>query len=219
MKIKGLITAVLLLTLSLSVLVSCENDRDYDEAEVILAAKDLIRKSEPLNFIYYGKGFLFTEDGSGVYKKIDPTECERYGISTIDELKAKTYEVFSSERAALMIQTVLLPIQDEDGKVLHYARYYQHTTDTESYIMVNTTHEYSMTNTVCYDYENISVYDVEGEVIVVNIPVTLTRADGKVKNSEIKIKLIEEETGFRICSASHAVYDENSDLLEELLKK
>ena len=219
MKLRGLITVVLLIILSLSVLVSCENDRDYDEAEVILAARELIKKSETLNYIYYGKGFLFTDEGSGIYKKIDSAQSLKYGIDTIDELKAMTYEVFSSERAALIIATVLSPIQDEDGKILHYARYYQHTDESESYIMVNGIYEYSMTNGIEYNYDGVRVYDVEGEVIVVSVPVTLTRADGKIKETELKIKLIEEENGFRICSASHAVYDEHSDVLDDLMNK
>lgn len=218
MRIKGFICLILACVISLSVLTSCEIDRDYDEAEVIAAAESLIRKSEPLNLIYYGKGFLYTEEGSGIYKKIDPSECEKYGISTIDELKTRTLEVFSGERAELMFKTHLSAIQDEDGNILHYARYYQQTSGDESYIMVNEAYDYQMTNGIAYDYGSIKVYDVEGKVIVVSISVTLTGANSKVKKLELKVKLIEEENGFRICSAAHAVYDENSDVLDDLLK-
>ncbi len=219
MRLKKIIASLLIAVLSVSVLVSCENDREYNETEVILAAESLIKKSEPLNEIYYGKGFLFTETGSGIYKKIDSLECERYGIHTIDALKERTFEVFSTDRAELMFSTHLSSIQDEDGNILHYARYYQHTSGDESYIMVNGIYEYSMTNRTVYDYSGISVYDVEGEIIIVSVPVTLIRTDGKEKRTELKIKLIEESKGWRICSASHAVYDENSDAYEDLLNQ
>ena len=216
MKIKQLIAILLLLIFTAASFTSCENDREYDEAEVIRAAEELIRKSEPINEIYYGKGFLPSKEGKGIYKKVAEGECERLNVYSLDELKAKTKEIFSFDRAEMMINTGLTPIQDEEGNIFHYARYYEEKGEDVSYIMVNEVYEYQMTNSIAYDYSKISVDDVEGEIIVVKLPVTLTRKDGVVKNTELKIKMIEEEAGWRFFSASHAVYDENSDIYEEL---
>ena len=123
MRLKRLTALLLTLIITLVLVCSCENDREYDEAEVISAAEELLKKSEPLNEIYYGKGFIPSDEGKGIYKKALSGECERLEIYSLDELKEKTREVFYTDRADMMINTVLSSIQDEDGNILHYARY------------------------------------------------------------------------------------------------
>ena len=58
MRNKALLLTIVVI-IALFSCVSCGNNRDYDEIEVIEAAKDLIKKSEKLNDIYYGYGIQY----------------------------------------------------------------------------------------------------------------------------------------------------------------
>ena len=209
MRFKRIIAALLLIITAVSTLSSCEKDREYDEAVVKREAEQLIKKSIPLNEIYYGKGFLYTDEGEGNYKKIAEGEAERYGIESIDVLKEKTLQVFSKSWSETIFTTLLSG--QNDGEHRTYARYLQYSKGEESYIVVNIAHEYQMTNTIEYDFSGINVIGAKGEKVTISVPVTLTRTDGGVKSDEIRISMIEEENGWRLSGSSHAVYNEYSD--------
>ena len=211
-----LLLTVLLLSLSL---VSCEKDREYDEGEVISAARELLSLAKPINEIYYGKGLEYDpESGNGIYKTALEESLSGFGISSVEELKEKTLRVYSDERANLMFNTVLSSISDE-GVIKHYTRYYDYTDgEGNSFVMVNSDYNYYLTGEIEY-LDGIEVVDVEGEIIVISVPVRLTSVSGKVKNTSLEIRMIEESDGWRFTTASHAVYNESSDAYEDLLDK
>lgn len=213
-----IISLLLVFILSFS-LTSCEKDREYDEGEVIAAAKSLLEKAKPINEIYYGKGLEFDEEsGNGIYKIALRESLESFGIGSVEELKTRTLEIYSDERAELMFNTVLSSISDE-GVIKHYVRYYDYTDEEGNFfVMVNSTYSYYMTGEIEY-LDGVEVVDVEGEVIVISVPVKLTSEAGKVKNTELEIRMIEESDGWRFTTASHAVYNESSDAYEDLLDK
>ena len=212
------ILSLLLLIASLMTLVSCERDREYNEAEVIAAAKELLLKTQAVNEIFYGKGFEVVEDeGVGIYKKASAESLSSYGVFTIDDIKRKTLEVFSDKRSSIMFSTVLESIKDE-GVIVHYLRYYEHTDeDGNKYVMVNTDYDYHLKGSIEY-LDGINVKDVKGEIIIIGVPVKLTSQSGKVKNTEIEIEMIEEEDGWRFNSPSEAVYNESTEEYENLNK-
>ena len=214
------ITALLLALILMFTLTSCEKDREYDEAEVLRATADLIERAKPINEIFYGKGLSFTEEGAiGAYKPATPASLTRYGISTIDDLKALTRSVYSSKTSEGIFAAVLSPTYSGDS-IVNYARYYQAVDDdgNPTTIMVRSNYEhFGSTNMVYHD--GMTVKDVEGEVIIVSVPVTLTReSDGKVKNTTIDVKLIEEADGWRLCKTTYVVYTESTDEYDEMNK-
>lgn len=213
-----IILTALIMTLLLS-LVSCEKDREYNEGEVIAAAEELLSKVKPINEIYYGKGLQYAEDsGSGIYKAATEESLSYFGISSIEELKAKTLEIYSDSRSDVMFNTVLEAISD-DGVIRHYARYYDYTDEEEnSFVMVNSKYEYYLTGDIEY-LPGIRVTDVEGEVIVISVPVRLTSESGKIKETSLEIRMLEESDGWRFTTPTHAVYNESSDAYEDLLDK
>ena len=213
-----IIIAVLLIVASLSALCSCEVDREYDEREVIESAEALLDKAKILNEIYYGKGIAWQEEsGNGIYKRADGASLEKFGIFSIEELKTKTLEVFSDARCVTMFNTVLSSIKDDDV-IVHYLRYYQQTDeDGTSYIMVNSKYDYHMKGSMEY-LSGIRVTDVKGEIIVISVPVKLVSESGKVKNTEIEVEMIEESDGWRFASPCEAVYNESTDIYDELNK-
>ena len=85
-KIISLVLAVVFLLL----LASCgaEKNRSYDEAEVKTAAEELIRKTERLNEIFWGKGIPYVEEyGYTGYYPADPIYLVEHGFLTVDDLK------------------------------------------------------------------------------------------------------------------------------------
>ena len=83
--------------------------------------------------------------------------------------------------------------------------------------MVLTNYSYVLKNTIEYG-ENITVIGSFGRIVKISVPVKLTREDGKVKEKNITVDMIEEESGWRLASASYAVYNESTDRYEDLLE-
>ena len=214
MKIKAFLLAVALIFSSIG-LISCkkeEKDREYNEQEVLSAAKDLIKKSELLNEIYYGYGiecdFNDMSNANGNYFPADILSCERFGITDVNDIKTLTRECFTEAQSNYMINNTLSPVKDGSGEIVHFARYYQEyntlNLEEEKCIMVYSKYEPLLIDTVEYFYETVRVDDVEGEIIIVAINVSVTNSQGNVQNKTIKIELLEEKNGFRINSPTYA---------------
>ena len=170
-----LLTIVVIFTVLLT---SCARNRDYVESEVIEATEKLIRASASLEEIYYGKGITHDQDKSGAngaYYRASEASLKRYGITTLDDLKVKTREVYTVALSDIIINTKLSSVSDEDG-IQSYARYYQKYSaldGTEECIMVYDLAEIFLVDTIVYDYTTIRVNRVKGESIFVNIDVTV----------------------------------------------
>lgn len=210
------VIALILVSVSLLSLFSCEKDRKYDEAEVISATRELLLASVPINEIYYGKGLDYKADGeSGIYKAATVEGLEKYGVSTVEDIKTKTLEVFSDSIAETMFSSVFSSISD-DGVIVYYSRYYQayDEKNNPTEIMVNSKHEYFLTGSISYDLESVTVLDVEGEVIKLGVSADVSSKSGKVKTMSLTVRIIEEADGWRLKSPSYAVYNESTDIYE-----
>ena len=206
------IFAILLLILTVFS-VGCEKNREYDESEVILAAKTLIKNSAELNEIYWGKGIAHTGDistSNGYYYEADVIDLKKYGIETVDGLIKKTGETFSKSYSENIFETKLSSVYDEEG-IYSYARYYQKYSDAENKepeaIMVYSKAINLLTDEVEYLYDTISCEGSKGETVYVKISVTVTRGDNS-QEREITIGLIEEDVGWRIDTPTYISYDE-----------
>ncbi len=219
MKIKALLLTLVVVFMMICN-TGCKNNREYDEAEVVLAAELLIKKSEILNEIYYGNGIAYDADISkaeGYYYPADPVHTYKLGVSTVEELKTLTRECFSESFANSIINTKLSSIMDEEG-IQSYARYYQKYNaldDTEECIMVYKNAVVYLIDTVVYDYTTIKVSGVEGDEVFVKITATVTNSEGKSQTVEKEISLIEEEDGWRINSPTYIRYV-NDDYYKDL---
>ena len=215
-----MIVFILLACLAFS-LFSCDGgvkDREYDEAEVLACAADLIERSKTLNEIYFGKGYEYDEEKkNGIYCQATDESTEYFGIHSVAELKVRTKEIFSDSLSDRMFNTVLSSIVDEG--ISHYARYYDTKADANGrvFIMVNKNYEYYLKGSIQY-LDGIYVKDVEGEEIILAVPVILTSESGKTKQKEIEVRMIEEDDGWRLSSSTDAIYNENTDIYEELLE-
>lgn len=193
-------------------------NREYNEAEVIAAAKLLIEKSATVNELFYGDGLAIIDDknyANGNYYMADPISVESYGIETVDDMKKMVRECFTTDYSNLLISTVLSSVSDDSG-IQGLARYYQKTSaldDTPECIMVlNDLEKVLLKDNVTYDYMTLKVVGSEGEYVKVSITVTVENSDKKVQTKDIEIKLLEENGKWKIDSPTYARYVEGLNL-------
>ena len=216
--IKKVVSLTLVVIIALFSLISCEKDREYDEQEVLSAANTLIKKSELINEMFYGKGLAFIDDknnANGNYYMADPVSQEMFGVQTVDDMKALVREAFSVDYSNLVINTTLSSVSDDSG-IQGLARYYQKTNaldDTPECIMVlNDDERIMLKDSVKYHYDTLAVIGSEGEHVKVKIAVTVTNSDNKSQEKTLEIKLIEESGEWRIDSPTYARYTADFEL-------
>ncbi len=216
---KKLLSIILALVM-ISSLISCERDREYDEAEVIAAASELIEKSHRLNELFYGRGLEFSEEGGvGKYKPATSESLEKFGISTLEDMKSLTREIFSESYCEVIFGSSVFTSTKLDDVIKVYARYYQSYDDGENpdSIMVLSDYEYSLKGS--YEYKgDLRVVDVEGDVIVVRASVVAVSESGKSKSLDFDIRLYEESYGWRLTTPTYVVYNEYTDIYDNLKK-
>lgn len=216
MKSKKIITLVCILLLFSIVLplTSCNRNRDYDEAEVLLAAENLLRLVIPLNTVYFGGGINYLPEraGEGSYCEADPVHLSALGFSTVAALQEKTLAVYTDGCAENIFSTKLEAI-NVDGYIVEIARYYQ-ATDPESgeptVIMVNKNMKQVFDDRMTFDFSTLRVLGSEGERVNLEITVTVKDGDGNGKNMTLPVVLIEEAEGWRLDSLVLANYREES---------
>ena len=98
--------------------------------------------------------------------------------------------------------------------MIAHARYYQKynaiddsTEYAEECIMVDSEAEVLLDDKIVYDYDTLTVSHAKGDLVFVNITVTVTDSEGeKSQTKELSISLIEEADGWRINSPTYTTY-------------
>lgn len=197
-------------------------NRRYDEQEVMEAASELITAAAELNEIYYGKGIAYLENSShniSIYREADPLSLEKYDVKTINQLKQKTLNVFSQSHAESMFESAFSGSFTQNG-TSNMSRYYQKYDDkgiNPVCIMVRSNYEPLMKAENVYDMSSLKVIESKGEYVYVTLSVTVIEED-KVQEQTLRIRLIEEDGGWRISSTTFANYNELQDIYNELQK-
>ena len=209
---KRIISFILLYSILTLSLISC-GDREYNEQEVISAAKILISDSELLNEVYWGKGIPYTEDkntSDGVYYEALYAYHSKMGFNTVSELRELTAKTFSDDYCIQIYSSVLANVQDGDKAIL-LARYYQKFSaadlNSPESIMVNTTWKAILTDEVEYDLESIKVLGSEGDKVIITVDATVKRTGYDPQIRTIEVDLIEEDDGWRLDSPTSLKYD------------
>lgn len=222
MKIKALLLTLVVIFSAFS-FNSCktkkEKDREYNESEVLEAARTLIKKSEILNEIYYGQGIEYdigdTSNSNGYYYPADLMSLDKFGVTNVEDIKRLTRECFTTGQSDQMINTILSSIRNQSGDIIHFARYYQEyetlNENVEKCVMVYSKYDVLLVDTVEYFYDTLRVIGVKGQIIKVEIEANATSPAGNVQRKKIVIDLLEEANGFRIDSPT---YVRNTDIQE-----
>lgn len=216
---RRIISLILLTSLILStmLIVSCgEKNREYDSATVLLEAEKLIKKTETLNEIFWGDGLNYIDDlnySDGIYYMANPVDTKLLGFETVDELWAKTVEVYSYGYCKIISETVFDGLKSDTG-VISYSRYYQKYSvldpEEPECIMVNSQFYKSFYSDIEYMYDTIYDIGSEGEVIYIGIKARVSY-EGKSQIKDLKIGIIEEADGFKIETPTFANYYEETE--------
>ena len=199
-------------------------NREFVASEVEAAAKTLIERSLDFNEILYGKGIEYEADHSNsIYKPASDASLEKYSISTVEDLKSKLSEVFSSGYIDQVNKSDIFNPVVDDGGVRRYTRYFDKTQEGgETKLFVNAVYDYVLKNTYEYITEPKALRSSGDVVIVVaTVRATIKDEEGKVKKTrdfDHEIKLVEEASGWRIHSSTYIVYNEYTDIYEEMTK-
>lgn len=206
-----LIALATLFTLSLS-LTSCKKNREYDETEVVEAAKELLPKAALLYSVYYGNGIRYIPSGftDGDYCQADDLHLYELGFTTVEELKAKSYEVFSLSYCENIFATYLETAMSEDGtKVVHPARFTMN--GTNEYMLVNKNYErYAYViyeDRMGYDLGSVKALGSTKDYVNMSVVATVSNEEGATRSCELKFNLYEEQSGWRIAGPCFANYD------------
>ena len=205
---KKLLSLIIIISI-LTLLVSC--NRKYDEEVVRVEAERLIRASENLNEIFWGRGIDYiegTNTADGYYREASYSALKKFGFTTIKELEELTRATFSESYADSVLATTTSSIIDEDG-IQFLARYYQKYTD-ETYtepecIMVYTQVKPLLLDEVEYFYDSLRVTHSKKKTVFVEIDCKVVREDGKTQTKTLEIGLVEEENGWRISTPTYSV--------------
>ena len=223
---KRILSFLLILVVFFTVLsiVGCgEKNREYDENEVLEASRNLIPKSVILNELFYGYGIaadLSSTKFNGVYYEADFISQDKFKINSVDEMKSKIKECFSSDYSNLIISTKLSSILDENGTPIALVRYYQDPTDTEI-IMVNKDASVDLKDKLEYLYDSLRVVESRGQEVFVAIDVKITTEDKKEQTRTVEVALIEENGEWKINSPTYTTYfdrDKYDDLQNKITK-
>ena len=203
------------------------SDREYNEAEVSLAARDLLEKSIFINDIFWYDGIPTGEDQEGVtlkaYKRADKAYLEDKGITLFDDIKKLTRGVFSESKSEDYFRIFLAGSNDESFTgVSYYIPEYLINTETgerkEIGILVSDKRAedklVKIGEKTEYDYDSIKVIASEGERVKIEVKCTVTTSDGKTQTRTENMYLIEEDDGWKLDSFSKIAYLEEINLSE-----
>ena len=221
-RVVRIISLLLIVSLLPFTLISC--NRRYDEAEVRAAAERLLLASAELNEIYYGDGIPYLENSAhniSVYCEADPAALLELGFKSIAELKQKTLEVFTEAHAETMFKGSFSGTFSQSG-ASNMARYYQKFDDNKANpkpvcIMVRSNYESMLLGDVSYKLDTLEVTHSEGDFVHATVVATVT-LDDKTQEHTLKLRLYEEEAGWRLASTTFAKYNEYQDIYDELQK-
>ena len=203
-------------------LISCaeeEYNREYNSAEVEAVAEELIESSLVLNDILYGKGIGYTEDEStSIYKVADKESLEKFEIEHISDIEPRLRAVFSKAYVDTVYSSDIFTPLVEDEITKSYARYFEDEDEEgKTVIYVNKSYNFVLKNS--YEYiGRVKAERSEGDFVIVSATVRATRDGGISKDFKLEIKLIEESEGWRLASPTYKVYNEYTDIYEDMTK-
>ena len=223
MKKKGKYIAIILVIAAIIALIAAlsPRDREYDEAVVKAAAIELLTEAAKLNEIYYGNGIDYLDESQhniSIYCEANPASLDKYGITTVDDIKQKTFAVFSSSQCDSMFKGAFSGSYSQG--LSNMSRYYQKYDDKTGEplcIMVHSEYEQLMIGENVYDFNTLKVTGSKREFVYITIDVNVIYGE-KTQKHTLTIRLLEESAGWRIASTSFASYNELKDLYDELQK-
>lgn len=204
-KIKRILLLALCFSMLSLSLVSC--GAKESESELLAIAKDLTEQSARVNEIVFGDGIALKEDGYsvGAYTEADEESLAFYGVSSVEDIKARLSAVYSEATAAWVEGTVLTSVK-EQSQVLTYARYYDDKkmegVNFVPVLMVRENHEQMAFGKASYaDY---TLQSSSRKEAVFTVDITVTDGEETKVFSDVRVTMVKEENGWRLDTTTYA---------------
>lgn len=186
-------------------LASCAEEKiEYDESEVVEAAKSLIEASYEINEIYFGRGLPISEEDSEAAKEfyegldldMDAVDflpvTEESPYQSVDGIKEATAKVYSGEYCEMLYERAFTGISLENGSAASFARYIEDSKGvlTARLDISETAIELNRT----YDLDTVEVTKTEAKKAEISVD---SYVDGE-KDEKLTFTLVLEEDGWRL---------------------
>ena len=186
-----------------------------DTAGLLDAAPALLARAAFFNEIYFGEGIPINPSGASVggYVVADQRYLDEHGFHTIDELKAKTEEVFSPGYCAAIYPAAFAGFAAEGGYI--YARYSSSQAaalrdENETILVsVNNTGLLTKVGKTTYDYDSVRLIGTGRDYATVGVMATTDyypTADeplGRTEETELEIRFVRVDGAWRIDSPTY----------------
>ncbi len=204
-----LLSTLLLLTTTLP-LVGCA-DTSLDTGAFLPAAKEILRRAETVNTIWFTEAGIPEKDGGytyGKYKEIDKQALQKMGFQSLDAIKEETRLLFDSDTYLHIDSLIFKPDEYETGAVKRYIEHKTIPEDDEEESVVTLMRYVGerdyLSDIVHFHIDSLSVLRVENrrgkKLITVTVDITVENEDGKTKTIPKEEFLFTEEDG-RFCLA------------------
>ncbi len=210
-----LLLFAILSTFSLS-LTSCTES--YDEDEVIQASEVLLKNSEALNTVFFGRGIAYVDSGyaNGDYKEASTAHLNKLGFSTIAELRTLTYSTYIDSYADSILNGALNPLYNFDNEIQYMAKYAEAFYDPEMkqpYILVYSKIEdvrIIFDDRMTFDYTSIRADSIKDGKVKMWVGVTVEDENGNKQSRDISFSIKkEDEKGYRLTGPVFTNYKED----------
>lgn len=186
-----------------------------DTTGLLDAAPALLARAAFFNEIYFGEGIPVNPAGASVggYIVADPSYLDEHGFHTIDELKAKTEEVFSPGYCASIYPAAFAGFAAEGGYI--YARYSSSQAealrDENETILVSVNTAGLLTNVgkTTYDYDSVRLIGTGRDYATVGVMATTVYYPtedeplGRTEETELEIRFVRVDGAWRIDSPTY----------------
>ncbi len=195
---------LLMVLLLLPMLFACSAEPDD---EVLAAAEALLAQSATVNALCFGEGLSPVAEGgfsSGGYTEADPVSLEKYGISSVSDIRAMVSAVYSVAAAEQLAQIVFAPVQTEGG-FASYRRYYDAVDGERAVLMVK--REYTPLTQGEVRYENVRLAENARGRAKILVDITVTDGERVRTLTDEGFSLRREEQGWRLDTLTYASID------------
>ena len=202
---KRIIYKIIVFTLMFCLLVpTLSGCAKEDEKTLIATAEALIEKSKVVNEICFGKGLSCMSEGGYIlsgYVEASKEDCERYGISSTEDIKALAREVYSVAACDYIDQVIFAPVQTGSG-FISYRRYFDATEDDVAHLMVKKEYEPLAVGEV--SYTNVRVASQKRNRAEILVDITVTEGDKTRTDKDVALTMRKENDAWRLDTLTYA---------------
>ena len=193
---------LLILATTATAFVGCA--RESDE-EFLAIAESLLQKSIAVNEICFGEGLAYgDEDGYVTSGYVEATRAsrEKYGINTVEEMKARIDEIYSIATCDYIDTVIFNPVK-QDNAFASYRRYFD-AMDGEGGVALMVKKDYEPTAYGKVTYENLQIESHSRARATILVDIHVTDGENSRTYEGVSLDMRFEGDGWRFDTVTYA---------------